>query len=225
MAAPSFRLLLITDRKAVPSSNDAPEAVLPDTISRALEGAPKGSVAVMLREKDLPAKDLIRLVEIMADVTTAVEAPLLVNDRVDVALACHACGVHLPSSGLPPRQARDLLGDDALIGVSTHGLEEARAAAAGGADYVTFGPLYDTPSKRPYGPPVGIPALTEVTEALPRPIPVYGLGGVTPERTPEVISAGAAGVACIRAVLAASDPAEAVHSFLKACPTARTVST
>jgi thiamine-phosphate pyrophosphorylase len=107
-----------------------------------------------------------------------------------------------------------LLGPGQLVGVSTHSPAEALAAAREGADYVVFGPVYDTPSKREYGRPQGLPALAEACRQTP--VPVLAVGGVTPERVGELRAAGAAGVAVIRGLLEAEDPARATRAFLAA---------
>jgi thiamine-phosphate pyrophosphorylase len=113
---------------------------------------------------------------------------------------------------------RSLLGAEKLIGVSAHSVEEARAAQAEGADFVLFGPVYDTPSKRSYGPPQGVEALTRVATALT--IPLFAIGGITPEQVGEVRAAGAQGVAVIRAILAAERPGAATKAFLDALESA-----
>ena len=168
---------------------------------------------VQLREKDLSGKDLYALARRLRDLTARYDALLLINDRVDVARAVRADGVHLPQASFPPQVARDILGKDALIGVSTHSLEEARAAQEAGADVITFGPVYETPSKRAYGPPVGIEALTAVCREIP--VPVYALGGMKQENLAEVTTAGASGVAMISAILAQPDPEQAARSCLR----------
>ncbi len=209
---PSFRLLLITDRRVTED--------LVATVTAALTFAPAGAVAVMLREKDLPGRALLALARRLRAVTAATGAALLVNDRVDVALEAGADGVHLPAAGIPVAEARRRLGPERLVGVSTHGAAEVAAAAAAGADYATFGPVFDTPSKRRYGPPPGLEALAA---AAREPLPLYGLGGVDPGNADAVRAAGAAGVACIRAVLAAADPAAAVAALLHPAPRATAV--
>lgn len=190
-----FRIYLITDRKQAPGGD----------ILRAVAGALDGGIrAVQLREKDLPARELCRLAGHMRELTARYGARLLVNDRLDVALAVGADGVHLGGSSIPASVARGLLGDRALIGCSTHGVRELREAEREGADFVTFGPVYATPSKAPYGPPVGLPALAEACRATS--IPVFALGGVKRENAEEVIEAGAFGIALISEVVAAADP-------------------
>jgi thiamine-phosphate pyrophosphorylase len=196
-----FRLLLITD--GYDSS----------TIGRvrsALAALPRAMAAVQLRAKLQPGRELLQAAEQLIEVTAERGAPLLINDRGDVALAAGAAGVHLPASGLPSKQARRWLGEKPLIGVSTHSLAEATVAWQGGADYVSFGPVYPTPSKAAFGEPVGLAALAAVVRALP--IPVFALGGVTAERAAECVAAGAR-LACIGAVLGAADPAAGARAL------------
>ena len=197
-----FRLYLITDRRLVAGGD------LPAAVERALGG---GAWAVQLREKDLPARQLYDLARELRAITFRYGAKLLINDRVDVALAAGADGVHLGGASIPPGEARRLLGPKALIGCSTHSAEEAAEAEAGGADFVTFGPVYATPSKAAHGPPVGVEALRHACAAAR--VPVFALGGVGPRNAGEVVAAGAYGVAAISAVFAAEDPGEAAADF------------
>ncbi len=198
-----FRVYLITDRRQAPGGD----------ILKAVAGALDGGIrAVQLREKDLPAKELYRLAGRMRELTGRYGARLLVNDRVDVAQTVGADGVHLGGSSIPASVARTLLGDRALIGCSTHGMGELREAANQGADFVTFGPVYATPSKAAYGPPVGVAALAEACRATP--IPVFALGGVRRENAAEVIDAGAFGIALISEVVAAADPRGAARDLV-----------
>lgn len=199
-------LMVITDRG---KTRGRP---LGEVVARACDG---GLRWVQLRQKDLPSGRLLSLAEQLREVTAKRDAYLIINERVDVALAVGADGVHLPANGLPPAVARRLVGQGLLIGASTHSLEEAQRAAGGGADYLTFGPLFYTPSKAAYGPPVGLAALQEVVAALGPSVPVLGLGGVKPGNVSEVLSNGARGVALISAVVAASDPAEAARGILR----------
>lgn len=123
---------------------------------------------------------------------------LLVNDRADIARASGADGVHLTTRSLHAQVVRRAFGEDFLIGVSTHSLEEARDARDGGADFATFGPLFETVSKRAYGPPVGLAPLTEAARSL-APFPLLALGGITDEtEAAAALRAGAQGIAAIR---------------------------
>ena len=190
-----FDLYLITDRKQVRNSN----------LLAVMEGALRGGVkAVQLREKDLSSKELYDTALGMRELTSRFGAKLFINDRIDIALAADADGVHLGGESMPVRATRKLLGKDKLIGVSCHDRASALAADEEGADFITFGPVYYTPSKARYGDPVGIAALRE-TAGLLR-IPVIALGGVKRENAGEVISAGAHGIALISAIIAADNP-------------------
>lgn len=166
-----------------------------------------------LREKDLGGRDLLALARALVRACEAAGQLLLVNDRIDVALAAGAHGVHLPSAGVPPGEARRLLGPSRLVGVSCHGEDDVRRAVAGGADYATFGPVFDTPSKRAYGPPVGLAALRGAARFG---LPLVALGGVDLSNAAEAVAAGARGVAAIRAWITAPDRAGAVSALLAA---------
>jgi thiamine-phosphate pyrophosphorylase len=204
-----FSLYLVTDRT---QTRGRPLIEVVDDCLRA------GLKAVQVREKDLSAMELLNLARSLRDLTGRSGARLFINDRVDVAQAVGADGVQRAHHSLPTRTIRSLMGPERLIGVSAHSLEEARAAQAEGADFVVFGPIYDTPSKRPYGPPLGLESLARVTTALT--IPVFAIGGITPERVAEVKAAGARGVAAIRAILAAEQPGVATKTFLNALESA-----
>jgi thiamine-phosphate pyrophosphorylase len=196
----------VTDRRATLGRS------LPETVAACVAA---GLEAVQLREKDLPAGDAHDLALALREATRAGRARLLINDRVDIALATGADGVHLPASGLPPEVARRLLPPGSLVGQSTHSREEARQAAEEGVDYVVFGPVYDTPSKRPFGPPRGLRDLETVAGRTG--CPVIAIGGVTAARIPELREAGAAGIAVIRALLESPDPGLATAELVAAC--------
>src|ERR1043166_4223314 len=149
-----FRLYLVTDRTR---TGGRP---LLEVVEAALDG---GVDAVQLREKDLPTDELVDLATRLVGLCRRHGARLLINDRIDVALAVGADGVHLPVDSFRVADARSLLGNAALIGASAHHAGAARSAAAAGADFVVFGPVFDTPSKRVFGPPVGLAALAAVT--------------------------------------------------------------
>ena len=190
-----FKLYLVTDRSRTR------RRPLLEVREQALAG---GVDAVQLREKDLPAGELFALASRLRGLCRQYGAPFLINDRIDVALAVGADGVQLPVTSFAPADARLLLGPGALIGASTHSLSEARAAAAGGADFLVFGPIFDTPSKRPFGTPLGLQALAEVAREVQ--LPVLAIGGITIERGASVRRHGAHGVALIGAILEAADP-------------------
>lgn len=200
-----LRLCLVTDRT---QTRDR------DLISVVGECLAAGLPAVQVREKDLPAAELARLCRALRPLTAARGALLIVNDRVDVALAVGADAVQRTSVSLPIEDIRAVADKRLRIGASVHGLEEALAAQEAGADWVVFGPVYDTPSKRRYGPPQGLEALGRVAAATR--VPVVAIGGITPERVREVRAAGAAGVAVISAILTADRPGDATRRFLDA---------
>ena len=151
---------------------------------------------VQIREKSLSARVLYELTARAAEITRDSETRLLVNDRVDIARAAGADGVHLTAHSLPAEVVREICGPDFLIGVSTHSLAEARAAQVGGADFVVFGPVFETESKRAFGAPQGLDKLRELTIALAE-FPVLAIGGITRENTASCIAAGASGIAGI----------------------------
>lgn len=152
---------------------------------------------VQLREKSLGGRALFELASAAARMASGSETRVLVNDRADVARAAGCDGVHLTTRSLDAAAVRRAFGSAFLIGVSAHTPEEARAARAGGADFAVFGPVFDTPSKRAYGPAVGLDVLTEAAREL-SPFPLVALGGVGAEEVAAVLRAGAAGVAGIR---------------------------
>ena len=149
-----------------------------------------------IREKALSARVLYELVVRAVSITRDTKTQLLVNDRVDVARAAGADGVHLTARSLPADVVRMTCGSEFLIGVSTHSLEEAQAARAGGADFVVFGPVFETESKRAFGPPQGLSKLHAITRALDD-FPVLAIGGITLDNIAACLSAGARGIAGI----------------------------
>jgi thiamine-phosphate pyrophosphorylase len=198
------RLLVITDRGA---TRGRP---LRDVVRAALAG---GARLVQLREKDLEGRDLLALAEWLAADCHEVGARLLVNDRVDVALAAGADGVVLPADSLPAEVARRLLGSGALIGRSTHATDEVDRAAREGCDFVLFGPVHPTPSKAGLGPPQGMARLGEASE---RGIATFAVGGLTATNAAAALGAGAYGVATIREIMSATDPQEAARALCEA---------
>lgn len=165
---------------------------------------------VQLREKELNGRVLFELAAAAAHVARGSATRVLVNDRADIARAAGCDGVHLTTNSLEAEVVRRAFGEDFLIGVSAHTLQEARAAYAGGADFAVFGPVFDTPSKRAYGPPVGIEALTTVALEL-SPFPLVALGGVGVEEVEDLFRADAAGVAGIRLFANGQNLARTVH--------------
>ncbi|MGH7231890.1 MAG: thiamine phosphate synthase [Nitrospiraceae bacterium] len=210
MPTVDFSLYLVTDR------HQTLGRPLVSLVDEALHG---GLRAVQLREKDLDTRSLLRLAEELHRVTRASQARLFINDRVDVALAIGADGVHLRADGLPVAVARRLLGPDRFIGVSAHSADEVAAADSEGADFAVLGPIYDTPSKRAYGPPLGLGPLGEASRRCA--IPIFAIGGVTASRVDEVRRAGAFGVAVISAILSAPSVESSIRRFMDLLAAAR----
>ena len=170
-----------------------------------------GLRAVQLREKDLSGAEFMSLARSMRDMTRRQGAWLFINGRLDAALAVGADGLQRGHDSLTVPVLRSRA-PGLLLGASVHSVEEARTAERDRADFIVFGPVYDTPSKREYGPPQGVEALAKVVKAVS--IPVFAIGGITAERIPAVRAAGAHGVAVISAILGADRPGEATKAFL-----------
>ncbi|HVN30183.1 MAG TPA: thiamine phosphate synthase [Candidatus Binataceae bacterium] len=211
IARAAFALYLITDRKLSKKG-------LVETCEEVLiaAGDDAARIAIQLREKDLTGQELLALAKELRRITTAHRAKLLINDRIDVALACDADGVHLPADSFSVRGARELLGKGKLIGCSTHSIAEVEAANRAGADFVVFGPVFDPISKAAYGPATGIDALREACDVSD--IPVYALGGITPERIEDLADCEIAGVGAIGAVFGVSSPPQGALTLLKSLP-------
>jgi thiamine-phosphate pyrophosphorylase len=187
-----------------------------EVVGAALEGIPGSGlapreVAVQLREKDLEGRALTELARVLRELTTAAGVQLFINDRVDVALAVRADGVHLGGASLTTGETR-AFAPGLSVAVSAHKAADLSGAAMA-ATFAVFGPILDTPSKRRYGPPLGWGALAE---AVLVGTPLLAIGGVGVEDVPTAIAAGAQGIACIRAVMAAEDPKMAVRVLARA---------
>lgn len=205
-----MRVLLVTDDAAC-------RGPVEEAVAAALAG---GVRAVMLRAHGLAHEDLVAKGRGIAAACRRAGALLVVNGDALAAAALGADGVHLRSSSAPAREARAIAGEETLVGRSTHDLAEIDRALAEGADYVTFGPVHDTPSKRGILTPRGEAGLREAVRRAGA-LPVIALGGMTAANAGDARRAGAAGVACIREVLAAEDPRAAAAALLAAWEAAR----
>ena len=198
-----FKLMLITDRRR--SSRP-----LTDTVRMALAG---GVDAVQLRERDLSARALYDLALKLRAITRKAGAALIVNQRLDVALAAGADGVHLGWRSLRPADVRKLAGEKLLIGISCHDEPQLRSAEEIRASYAVLGPVFHTPSKEGLVQEIGLGPLKNMVSAAK--IPVLAVGGITPENAAQVMATGVAGLAAISALIDPEDPAAVARAFRK----------
>jgi thiamine-phosphate diphosphorylase len=174
----------------------------------ALQG---GARLIQLRDKVATTHQLIEYAQALRALTRDYDALLIINDRLDVALAVGADGVHLGQDDMPVPLARRVAGDALIIGVSAETVEEAIRAEAEGADYLGVGPMFATATKPDAGAPVGPERLRQIKQRVT--IPVFGIGGITLENAEQVLQAGADGICVISAVLGAPDPTDAARRF------------
>ena len=195
-------IYVITDRLSRPDL--LPEAMIDAVVH-------SGADMMQIREKDLGGGALLALAR---RAVQAKGAEVFVNGRIDVALASGAAGVHLPADGVGPRDVKQAWPGRLRVGVSAHTLDEARAAQSQGADFIAFGPVFDTPSKRRYGAPVGAQTLETVARSVA--LPVFAIGGIDAARMKSLARLPLAGVAVISAVVGAADMSAAVARLREA---------
>jgi thiamine-phosphate pyrophosphorylase len=207
-------IYLITNGKTTTSTSpNSPEF---SDILQLVESALASEVSlIQLREKNLSAKVLFALASQVATLRRGTKTRLLVNDRFDIALAAGADGVHLTSGSLSADIVRKQCGEDFLIGVSTHSLTEATLAQQKGGDFVLFGPIFETESKREFGPPQGTDNLKEVVIAL-KPFPVIPIGGISVDNVNECFAAGASGIAAISLFASENSMVQSVEAIRRA---------
>jgi thiamine-phosphate pyrophosphorylase len=199
---PDWRLYLVTDRSLARGRS----------IAWLVEAAVRGGVtAVQLREKSCPASDFVQLGRELKKLLAPHQVPLIVNDRVDLALEIGADGVHIGQRDMAPGRARKLLGPDAIIGLSIETIEQARAAVSLDVDYLGVGPVFATATKMDAAPPLGLAALAQV-RAISR-HRVVAIGGIGLENARQAIHSGADGVAIVSAICAAGDPERAARDL------------
>ncbi len=200
--AADWSLCVVTDRTA------ARGRPIQEVVRAAIQG---GATLIQLREKEAPAREMAALGRALLEITRPAAVPLIVNDRLDVALAIGAEGVHLGQDDLPANDARRLLGPGGLLGISVTTPAQAREAAAAGADYLGANDVFGTLSKPDAVAPIGLEGLAAVARAVG--LPVLAIGGVTPQSAPAALAAGAAGLAVISAVVSAADPEAAARTL------------
>jgi thiamine-phosphate pyrophosphorylase len=198
-----YSLYLVTDRGLARGRSNF------EIVKAAVDG---GAPVVQLREKDCSTREFIEQAFAVTDFLKARRVPLIINDRLDIAQAVEADGVHLGQTDMPLAMAKDILGDSMIIGISAESLEDAIAAEKGGADYLGVSPIYTTPTKTDTALPLGLAGLRQIRKAVK--LPLVGIGGLNRDNSAAVIRSGADGVAVVSAIVAADDP-EAAASALR----------
>ncbi len=199
----NFKLYAITDR------HQCAPTPLADVVSELLDA---GITAIQLREKDLSDTELIELARPIAGLCQNYESKLFINTSTHIALEVGAAGVHLPKNAAPVTEVKAQAGGDLYVGCSVHSLDAAQNREAEGADFVTYSPIYPTASKPGYGPTVGITSLAAVIEGVK--LPVFALGGITPARVAECLTAGAFGIAVMSGVMSPENAAKQAKHYL-----------
>jgi thiamine-phosphate pyrophosphorylase len=200
-----WRLCLIADAEAAGNRS------LVSIIQRAVEA---GTTLVQVRGKKLSTPQFLNLALAAYEFCKSRDIPLIINDRIDIALACDADGVHLGQEDIPLSFARKILGNQRLIGVSVNTVKEAHEAEAKGASYLGVGPIYDTLSKEEIGPILYLEGLRKIRKKVQ--IPILAVGGIQAENARDVITSGADGLAVISAIMGSEDIAEATSRLLHA---------
>ena len=209
----NWSLYLVTDRLMARGRD------IVDIVNAAIQG---GVTVVQMREKKATTNEMIELGRALLEVTQAAGVPLIINDRIDVALAINADGVHVgPPDDMPAFLARRIIGPNRILGVSAESPEIARQAARDGADYIGVGDVYGTGSKKDAGEPIGLNGLKSVIKASR--LPVVGIGGIHHSNAARVIEAGADGVALISAIVGSENPEKAARELRQAIEQARNV--
>ena len=205
-----YSLYLVTDRGLARGRSTL------EIVSAAVHG---GATVVQLREKDCSTRDFIEQALTIKEFLKDRGVPLIINDRLDVAQAVKADGVHLGQSDMALGVAKKILGDSMIIGISAESLQDAVEAEKGGADYLGVSPIYATPTKTDTAPPLGLAGLRKIRKAVR--IPLVGIGGLNRDNAAEVIRNGADGVAVVSAIVAADDPQTAAETLKQIIKEAR----
>ena len=197
-----YSLYLVTDRSFLNNKS------IKDAVEEAIKG---GVTMVQVREKDVSSREFYKVALEVKEITDKYKLPLIINDRIDIAQAVDASGVHLGQSDLPLKLARDILGKDKIIGISVGNVKEAKEAERDGADYVGIGTIFFTGTKKDIKTPIGIEGLTEIVKSIG--IPSVAIGGINEENAKDVLNSGTDGVAVISAILGKEDIRKAAEEF------------
>lgn len=192
------------------------ERSIADIVVAAIAG---GATCIQLREKDLPTRELYNKAKILRELTQRQGITFIVNDRLDIAMAVEADGVHLGQDDLPASTGRRILPPQMILGITARNLPQALQFERDGASYLGVGAVYGTETKDNTGTPIGLQGLAEIARGVR--IPVVGIGGINAQRAGEVIRAGASGVAVVSAIVAAADVAAATQEIARAVNDAR----
>ncbi|MHA1248986.1 MAG: thiamine phosphate synthase [Candidatus Helarchaeota archaeon] len=198
-----IKLYLVTDRRFAVDRN------FNDIIIEAIAG---GVTVVQLREKNIETREFYNKAIELKAILKEYNIPLIINDRVDIAYASDADGVHLGQSDLPIKYAREILGKNKIIGLSVNTVKQAIEAEKSGADYIAISPVFPTPTKVDIDPPVGLEGIPIIRESVN--IPIVGIGGINKNNAKKVIEAGCDGVAVVSAIMGAKDPKLAASELL-----------
>lgn len=198
-------IYLITDRKIFSKEQDLFVAIR--------EALKAGIKMIQLREKDLSERELLNFAYKMREITQEYGAKLFINNRLDIALCVKADGIHLGHASIPIRAIRQVVGDKMQIGMSTHSISEAIEAESDGADFITFGPVFNTPSKMQYGEPLGLELLSEAVKIIK--IQLFAIGGIKLKNVDSIKKAGLKNIALISGILASGDIYKTTQEFMK----------
>lgn len=191
---------------------DAEAAKRRDILPFVKEAVKAGATLVQLRGKKLKTQEFLELALKTSEFLKTKNTPLIINDRIDIALSCQAAGIHLGQEDLPLPYARKIVGQNKLIGVTVNTVKEAEEAEKEGANYLGAGPVYFTPTKKELGPLLGLPGLKAIREKTK--IPILAIGGINPTNAREVITSGVDGVAVMSAIMEADDISKATRELL-----------
>lgn len=206
-----YSLYLVTDREL------AGERSIHDFVKAAIIG---GVTCVQLREKNSTTLEFIEQALFIRELLKRNNIPLIINDRLDIAQAVHADGIHLGPTDMPLTMARSIVSDSMIIGVSAESLADAIQAERDGADYIAVSPIYETPTKAYAFPPLGLRGLREIRRAVKTPL--VGIGGLNKSNAAEIIRNGADGIAVVSAIVAAENPEGAARELKEIIDSART---